>query len=83
MTTFGLWFLSPSFDNIWASIVSSNGLLPESTKPLPECIWLVTIDVWGNELRTIVQEVLKISIRTMSLKKIHLSRYTSEANKHI
>ena len=27
---------------LWVSIASGSGLLPEDTKPLPEAIWLIT-----------------------------------------
>ena len=50
------------------NIGSGNGLLPDSTKPLPKLI--LTYHPWGSVALTedIAQEVMKISIRNLTLK---------------
>ena len=41
---------------IWVNIGSSNGLLPDGTKPLPEQIWLIISKVLGHLSEDIIIE---------------------------
>ena len=69
-----LWPGDAIWREIWVNTGSSNGLLPDGTKPLPEPIdWLTNVD-WSsvkssdNHLRAISQKLPQPSISKISLK---------------
>ena len=66
LTHCGLW--CRILTQIWVNISSGHGLFPDNAKPLPET--MLTNHQWsfGIHLRTISQEMPKISILDMSLK---------------
>ena len=51
------------------NIGSGNGLLPDGTMPLPEPMLTSSEGFCGILLRAVSQELLKVSIQDMSLKK--------------
>ena len=64
---------------IWVNIDSGNGLLPDVTKTN---IDFSSVELYGTHLNPVSQEMVKISIRNMSLKNslIKLVSHLSGAN---
>ena len=55
---------------IWVDIGTGDGLVPASTKPLPELI--LTYPQWGIYLKASLQKAIKISLKYITLKITYL-----------